>query len=201
MGRCIGNVIIGLLVEEKSSKSFLIACEELPKCNHQTSAKLFNDAMSVLWYDGVKHEQVFLLLTDAAPYMVKAGDALKVLYLKMIHVTCLAHGINRLAECVRFQFKNVDSLVSNVKKIFLKAPSRILKFKEMHPDIPLPPEPVLTRWGTWLAAVEYYCEYYTENGVEDSSPKEDACEPMLLVLTVEEAPGRVLRQHQAGRTD
>lgn len=139
-----------------------MACEELPKYNHQTSAKLFNDAMSVLWPGGVKHEQVFLLLTDAAPYMVKAADALKVLYIKMIHVTCLAHGVNRLAECIRFQFKNVDSLVSKVKKIFLKAPSRISKFKELYPEMPLPPEPVLTRWGTWLTAVEYYAKYFNE---------------------------------------
>lgn len=58
-GRCIGNVIIGLLDETKSSNSFLLACDELSKCNHQTSAKLFNDSMSVLWPNGVKHEQVF----------------------------------------------------------------------------------------------------------------------------------------------
>lgn len=45
----------------------LLACEELHKCNHQTSAKLFNYDMSVLWPNGVKHEEVFLLLTDAAP--------------------------------------------------------------------------------------------------------------------------------------
>jgi hypothetical protein len=27
--------------------------------------------------------------------------------------------------------------------------------------LPLPPQPVLTRWGTWLDAAEYYCETYT----------------------------------------
>lgn len=29
-----------------------------------------------------------------------------------------------------------------------------------HPDIPLPPEPVITRWGTWLNAAEYYCDNF-----------------------------------------
>ncbi|KRY14474.1 hypothetical protein T03_1379, partial [Trichinella britovi] len=43
-----------------------------------------------------------------------------------------------------------------MKKVFLKAPSRVQLFKEMAPEIPLPPQPVLTRWGTWLSAVFYY---------------------------------------------
>ncbi|KRX29906.1 hypothetical protein T06_13412 [Trichinella sp. T6] len=32
-----------------------------------------------------------------------------------------------------------------MKKVFLKAPSRVQLFKEMAPEIPLPPQPVLTR--------------------------------------------------------
>lgn len=30
----------------------------------------------------------------------------------------------------------------------------------MAPGIPLPPEPIITRWGTWLNAVNYYCEHF-----------------------------------------
>ncbi|KRX32082.1 hypothetical protein T05_16299, partial [Trichinella murrelli] len=47
-----------------------------------------------------------------------------------------------------------------MKKVFLKAPSRVQLFKEMAPEIPLPPQPVLTRWGTWLSAVFYYAENF-----------------------------------------
>ncbi|XP_068083506.1 uncharacterized protein [Anabrus simplex] len=28
----------------------------------------------------------------------------------------------------------------------------------MHPELPLPPEPILTRWGTWILAALYYAE-------------------------------------------
>lgn len=42
----------------------------------------------------------------------------------------------------------------------MKAPSRIQKFKTMALDISLPPQPVLTRWGTWLQASMYYCEHF-----------------------------------------
>jgi len=78
----------------------------------------------------------------------------------MIHVTCLAHALHRVAEEIRIHFPNVDELINNVKKVFLKAPSRIQIFKTMAPDIPLPPRPVLTRWGTWLNAPMYYCDHF-----------------------------------------
>ncbi|KAL4153174.1 hypothetical protein QTP88_001007 [Uroleucon formosanum] len=92
--------------------------------------------------------------------MVKAGKNIKALYSKMEHVTCLAHGLRRVAEEVRRHFPKVDALISNVKKIFVKCSSRVLKFKEIAPEVPMPPQPILTRWGTWLVAAIYYCEHY-----------------------------------------
>ncbi|KAL4084124.1 hypothetical protein QTP88_027959 [Uroleucon formosanum] len=79
---------------------------------------------------------------------------------KQIHLTCLAHGIHRVAENIREKFKKVDKLISRVKQVFLKAPSRVLVFNSEAPAIPLPPEPILTRWGTWIIAASYYCKYY-----------------------------------------
>jgi len=42
---------------------------QLEKYNNKTIAKLFNDSMNLLWPDGVQYENVFLFLTDAAPYI------------------------------------------------------------------------------------------------------------------------------------
>ena len=91
--------------------------------------------------------------------MIKAGQTLKVLYPKMLHVTCCAHGLHRLAEEIRSKFPSVNNLISTVKKIFSKAPSRINAFKKVLPTTPLPPQPVVTRWGTWLEAAFYYAEH------------------------------------------
>ena len=33
-------------------------------------------------------------------------------------------------------------------------------FKETEPDLPLSPRPIITRWGTWLDAVEYYANNF-----------------------------------------
>lgn len=159
-GRYVANVIVGTLEISEPGKSFLLNCEVLEKANNSTITKLFDRSMGIIWPNGVKHDNVLLFVSDAAPYMVKAGKNIKALYSKMEHVTCLAHGLHRVAEEVREHFPKVDALISNVKKIFLKAPSRVLKFKCMGPTIPLPPQPILTRWGTWLEASVYYCEYF-----------------------------------------
>ena len=83
---------------------------------------------------------MLLLLTDAAPYMIKAGDGLSVSYPKTIRVL----------------YPNVDKLIANAKKVFVKSPSRVKIFKTRAPNTPLPPSPVITHWGTWVDAVKYY---------------------------------------------
>jgi hypothetical protein len=101
--------------------------------------------MSISWPAGIHHDNVLLFLSDAAPYMDKSGEVPKSLYSKMIHVTCVVHGLHRVAEEVRNQFHIVDKVISSVKKIFRKAPSRLLVFKSEAPNLPLPPEPIITR--------------------------------------------------------
>ncbi|KAL4119073.1 hypothetical protein QTP88_011940 [Uroleucon formosanum] len=159
-GRYVTNVIIGTLNTDAPGKTYLLTTEVLEKANNSTIVKLFDHSMFVLWPNGIRYDDVLLFVTDAAPYMVKAGQTLQSLYSKMIHLTCLAHGIHRVAENIREKFEKVDKLNSRVKQVFLKAPSRVLVFKSEAPAIPLPPEPILTRWGTWIIAASYYCKYY-----------------------------------------
>ena len=142
--RCIGNVIFGAL-KQRSSKCYLLSCEILEKTNHSTISQLFHKSLSLLWPDGVQYEDVLLFLTDAAPYMCLAAEGLKLTFPKMIHLTCLAHGLHRVAEKIRILYPQVNKLISNVKKIFTKAPLRINYFAEKAQGTPLPPEPILTK--------------------------------------------------------
>ena len=165
VGRYVANVVVGVLREDRPGEKFLISCEALERTNHSTIAVTFDNALNLLWPEGVKRENVLLLVTDAAPYMVKAGKGLQLLYPKMIHVTCIAHALHRVAEEIRGNYPDVDKLIATVKKTFIKAPLRVQKFKEIASSVPLPPEPILTRWGTWLNAANYYCTNY--NVIED----------------------------------
>lgn len=63
---------------------------------------------------------MLLVVTDAAPYMLCAMKAFKILYPRMIHITCLALGLHRIADFIRSEFKDINDLISNVKKIFRK---------------------------------------------------------------------------------
>ncbi|KAL4119419.1 hypothetical protein QTP88_012228 [Uroleucon formosanum] len=101
--------------------------------------------------------------------MVKTGDALKVFYPNIIHVTCVAHMLNRVAE---------------------KLPSRIQLYKEMLPGLLLPPEPVIIRWGTWIETVIFNTNNYEgiksviEKLDNDSSASVDNCKKLFNLPTV-----------------
>lgn len=71
--------------------------------------------MSILWTTGIKHDSVLLFLSDAAAYMVKAAKSISAFYSKMIHVTCIAHGLHGIAEEIRNNFPEINALTSNVK--------------------------------------------------------------------------------------
>jgi hypothetical protein len=45
---------------------------------------------------------------------------------------CLAHALHRVAEEVRESYSDVDKLIANGKKTFVKVPLRLQKFKGCH---------------------------------------------------------------------
>jgi hypothetical protein len=159
-GRAVANVLVGVLDPNKPTKSFLLTSEALEKTNSATISQLFSRALLILWPSGIEYNRVLLFVTDAAAYMVKAAKALKVQFPHMIHATCVAHGLHRVAEEVRTLFPLVDRYVSNMKKVFVKCASRKSLYREST-GLPLPPEPVLTRWGTWLQTALYYADNFT----------------------------------------
>ncbi|KAK4884465.1 hypothetical protein RN001_000736 [Aquatica leii] len=40
------------------------------------------------------------------------------------------------------------------------APLRVQVYREKLPDLPLPPEPILTRWGTWIESTIFYADNF-----------------------------------------
>lgn len=162
-GRYIAHLLIGVLSDDILPKSYLIASKQLEKTNALTVARFVQEELSKFFLPTpVPGDNFLLILSDAAPYMIKAGQNLKIFYPNLIHVTCLAHALNRVAEEIRNHFPLVNSLISNMKKIFLKAPLRIQFYKEKLPNTPLPPQPVITRWGTWLEATFFYCDNFCQ---------------------------------------
>lgn len=149
---------------------YLIDVQFMEATNHATVARVLMGALESI-YPNKDFSRVVLLLTDSAAYMLKMGRGVASMLPNCVHVTCMAHAVHRVAESIRLHFTEVDRLISNGKKVFCKAPRRRSLFKELHPNVELPPEPVTTRWGTWLSAVIYYTENF--DAVEDVTNKLD----------------------------
>ena len=144
MKRKVANVIIGELNSEGYSKPYLVKCTFLETADASAIARLANDTLNELW-PGFDKKLLKVLISDAAPYMVKAGKDLKIFYPYLIHVTCLCHGLHRVCELVRELFPEVNKLIATIKKVFKKSPERIAAFKQSYPNLPFPPEPIITR--------------------------------------------------------
>jgi hypothetical protein len=93
------------------------AWEQLNKTNAVTISQFITEELAKFYLPNVvPKNKILLMLSDAAPYMVKAASNIKFFYEKLIHCTCLAHGINRIAETIRLQFLLVNELVKSGKK-------------------------------------------------------------------------------------
>ena len=121
-GRGVANCVVGVLsrnVEE--CKSYLINTSTLESTNSNTSARFFDDSLNIYGIKVLNKDDILLLVTDVGLYMVKAGNGLRLLYPKLTHITCFAHALHRLSEQIRRTFPNVNLLIANCKKIFIKS--------------------------------------------------------------------------------
>lgn len=159
------------------------------KMDRHSIIHIVDDVMKTLKSD---RDNFVLLLSDAARYMTAAGAILKELYPRLSHVTCIAHLLHNCAERVRNSFPAIDALISTVKAATVRNKDR----KELFSGIGYPPEPIITRWATWLKAAFYYADNLPEvqkivnsfigEGLLVSRVKAAAAEPNLAtdLLTV-----------------
>lgn len=56
----------------------------------------------------------------------------------------------------------MNALIASAKEVYSKSRRRTDAFKTALPNVPLPPRPITTRWGTWIEACQYYCLHYEE---------------------------------------
>jgi hypothetical protein len=108
----MANLIVGVL----DCSYYLVAVSQLDKTNNLTITRFVNDSLSGLYLPAVPHEKILMMVTDAATYMIKTGENLKIFFPNLFHLTCVAYGINRVTEAVRTEYLLVNRLINNVKK-------------------------------------------------------------------------------------
>ena len=89
--------------ENEADAEYLLNSEALSTTNHESVAKFIADSLNVLWEGQLFNEglQPYVALTDASAYMCKCIEGLKILFPKLTHLTCLAHGTHRVAETIQ----------------------------------------------------------------------------------------------------
>ena len=90
--------------------------------------------------------------------MIAADTTLKSLYPELFHVTCVAHLLHSCAMKIKSLFEDVYQLIAKIKAVTIKNKSRQAKFSA----IVCPPQPVPTRWESWLNAALYYAKTLPE---------------------------------------
>jgi hypothetical protein len=84
-------------------------------------------------------------------------------------VTCFAHTLLRVCETIHVLCPSVGISLANGMIIFQKLPVAMEIFRKKAPDMPFPPTPVITCWGTGLDVIVcwsekiffYFIIYYT----------------------------------------
>ena len=122
--------------------------------------KFFNEATSVFWRYGIICDNILPFISDPAPYILKIEQAFICFYRKTTHFTCVGHVFHVAVEYIRDNYPKIYFFISSVKKVFLKAPSRVSMLKEMYSEIPLPTKTVLSKWGNWLEVVKLLSPTY-----------------------------------------
>ena len=87
--------------------------------------------------------------------MFSTGKTLKELCPSLMHVTCVAHLQHNCAMRVRAHFLNIDEVIATIKAATIK--NKDCK-KDFHDAGLSSPNPVITRWATWLRAALCYSE-------------------------------------------
>jgi hypothetical protein len=106
----------------------------------------------------IQIENVTLILSDAASYMMKSIKEIKTEAANstIYHVQCLAHFVHNCAMRIKAKFKDVDFLISSIKRITIKNKNISALFSSFG----TPSVVIVTRWSSWYKAVLYYCDHF-----------------------------------------
>lgn len=153
------NVMVRTMEPYQSSSAFLLASKRVVNCTADEILKVVLDSFNKF---EISTNQLLMFMTDGAANMLSLGRSLKNHCGNLLHVTCKIHALHLVAQTIPTCYPVVNSLIANTKTVFLKSPKRTRLFHKLCPDIPEPPEPIVTRWGTWLQAAFYYYKYFDQ---------------------------------------
>lgn len=97
------------------SRPYLLHVNELDKpANKANVMQTIQDALGILWLTGILYDNVRLLVSGQAKYLLKASRLFREdLFPNMLDVTCLCHQLQRVREAIRLDYPKANLLVSS----------------------------------------------------------------------------------------
>ena len=133
-------VMLDLLKEP--NKMYLASCKPLEKApTSEVVAQLLDETFKL--YD-ITRNSVKLLISDAAPYMVRSFILLKAFYPTLNHVRCLSYLLHNCCIKLINYYQTIDQVIAIVKTATIKNKTKRDEFARLGGL----PQPILTRWGS-----------------------------------------------------
>ena len=123
--------------------------------NSEYIVKIITEVIKIL---DIAQEKFLVLLSDAAKYMTYAVNKLKDIYPNLFPFSCISHLYHNIAMKVSSFFPKVNFLIVSIKSALTKCIRRRMSFE----SIGLPPDTIVTRWGSWLKATRWCSTYFSE---------------------------------------
>ena len=131
-GRKVCGALIGTF-DDVEKPPALSELAELKETNNETISQIVISVNSKIIGPG-EFGNFKLLITDGAAYMIKVGKYLEENFEDMLHITCVAHLLHRLAEFVRSEnfvtddFRKLLFIRTSKNEIFCFRKTRIFKY-------------------------------------------------------------------------
>lgn len=165
-GRFVLNILFAPLELDSEGRvlSYLADTVFLEKTNNTTVSQA---VLSAVREYNISFDKVISIDTDNAQYMIKTfNSTLKTLFPNALHITCLAHIMDLIGSAFRAPYANVSEFIKCFKYMFYNAGARKARYLNSMKDynqgikVPMPPDPVGTRWNSWFHAVQYHAKYF-----------------------------------------
>lgn len=157
--RYVLNILVGK-IDGTYAKPMLLSTTYLEKTNNMTVQQAVHRVCALLFGADIPFEKVWFLISDQAPYMLKAGRNLKEIFPHLKHITCVIHALNRVCEFIKDQHDTINELIAAMKATLSKSNARRQIYSEIT-KLRLPPDVFEVRWNLWLNAAFFYAENFS----------------------------------------
>ena len=156
--RNVVNLLDGVM-NGQPTKPMLLIVSFPEDVNNKTIQELVYDACNILRNKIDIPVFISFSLISQNTLAVKKMKEQDISFPHLHHISCLLHAVDLVSFQIMVYSQTVNSFLVE-EKHFLQNSGKRKRIFKTETQLPLPPFPVITRWGSWLTAVKYHVEHF-----------------------------------------